>query len=290
MNRPPDVELVLRAYLADTGDRAPDRVLEDVGARIARQPRSAWRLRGRPFMNTYAKLGLAAAAVVVVAVVGYSTLPRTGPGPGTAPSPTAPPSAVAVHAYPTAILPAGTNATKNFKPAFTFTVPAGWINDNDTAGGPAALGFYGLFPDTPANRAAYEATGDAANGIVLVSGLERPYFICEAWEDNRGTAAEMAAALAGNEALSTTGLVDVAIGGLTGKQIDVRLSPAWTESCPGDPAGLDLSGLRSRAIFLDDPGHSPLVMFVGTQRAADFDQFMTAAMPVIQSIEFDLGQ
>ena len=35
MNRTPDVELVLRAYLADDGDIAPDRVLEVVADRIA---------------------------------------------------------------------------------------------------------------------------------------------------------------------------------------------------------------------------------------------------------------
>ena len=89
MNRPPDVELVLRAYLADTGDRAPDRVLEDVADRIARQPgRRTWRLRGRPFMNLYAKLAMSAAAIVLIGVVGYSILPRSGTGGVATPPPT----------------------------------------------------------------------------------------------------------------------------------------------------------------------------------------------------------
>ena len=77
MNRSLDVDLVLREYLAESGDRAPDRVLADVAARIAHQPRRrTWRLHGRPFMNSNAKLALAAAAIVIVAVAGYNLLPR----------------------------------------------------------------------------------------------------------------------------------------------------------------------------------------------------------------------
>ena len=33
-----------------------------------------------------------------------------------------------------------------------------------------------------------------------------------------------------NEALATSEPIDVTIGGLTGKQIDVRLDPGWTEA------------------------------------------------------------
>ena len=91
----PDVELVLRTYLADDGDVAPDRVLEVVADRIARQPRRpASRLPWRPFMNTYAKLGAAAAAILIVAVAGWQLLPGLDVGnpPTPVPSPTAAPS------------------------------------------------------------------------------------------------------------------------------------------------------------------------------------------------------
>jgi hypothetical protein len=95
LNRLPDVEPVLRAYLADTSDRAPDRVLADVAARIADQPqRRTWRLRGRPLMNGYAKLAAGLAAVIAVAFVGYNVLPGVGnfggqpsPSPASTPSP-----------------------------------------------------------------------------------------------------------------------------------------------------------------------------------------------------------
>ena len=70
--------------------------------------------------------------------------------------------------------------------------------------------------------------------------------------DHRGaTAAEIVAALRGQRRSATTEPVDVTIGGLTGKQIDVQLDPDWTASCPGDTAGADLGDQRTRAILLD---------------------------------------
>jgi hypothetical protein len=285
MNRLPDVEPVLRAYLADTGDRAPDRVLEDVAARIARQPRRPWRLRGRPFMNLYAKLGAAAAAVVLVAIVGYTVLPRAGGAGGQAspnptlaptPSPSAAPSASSAlpSGYPiSGLLPAGNHTTKTFTPRFTFTTPEGWINDGDEST------FYSLFPDTVANRAEFARTGDPAQGIVVASDRPRPWLLCEAWEDNRGaTAAAMVAAVMANPALATTGVTDVTIGGLTGKQFDVGLNPAWTQTCPGDPPGTDLSQVRSRAVFLDRPGSLVLVIFE--------PQDVAEAQAIVESIAF----
>ena len=285
MNRLPDVEPVLRAYLADTGDRAPDRVLEDVAARIARQPRRPWRLRGRAFMNFYAKLGAVAAAVVLVAMVGYAILPRAGgPGGQADPIPTVAPTPSASAApsasspvpsgYPiSGLLPAGNHATKSFTPRFTFTTPEGWINDGDTSA------YYSVFPDTAANRAEFARTGNTAQGIIVASNLPRPYLLCESWEDNRGaTAAAMVAAVMANPALATLGVTDVTIGGLTGKQLDVGLNPTWTQTCPGDPPGSDLSQVRSRAIFLDRPGSTVLVIF----EPQDFAE----AQGIVESIVF----
>jgi hypothetical protein len=79
MNRPPDVELVLRDYFADDGGSAPDHVLDIVEDRIARLPRRhAWRLRGRPYMNRFAKLAIGIAAVLIVGVIGIALVLRPG--------------------------------------------------------------------------------------------------------------------------------------------------------------------------------------------------------------------
>ena len=72
-----DLDRALRTWFEDGPTVMPDRVVDVVADRIARQPqRRPWRLRGRPFMNTYVKLAAALAAVIVVAVVGYNLLPR----------------------------------------------------------------------------------------------------------------------------------------------------------------------------------------------------------------------
>ena len=103
MNRQPDVELVLHDYFADDGFTAPDYVLDVVEERIARHPRRlAWRLRGRPFMNIYAKLAVAAAAVLLVALVGYNLLPAGSTIGGRAPTPTAIPTSAPTIAPTTA--------------------------------------------------------------------------------------------------------------------------------------------------------------------------------------------
>ena len=304
MNRTPDVELVLRDYFADDGLTAPDYVLDVVEERIGRQrQRRSWRLIWRFLMSPLLKYGAAAAAVLVIAIVGYSLLPgTTGPGaPTTAPTPSAQPTA-AVTAAPSAsakfptwytgsdgagILPPGSVTTRSFMPGFTFSVPDGWVNSGDAAG------YYELFPDTPANQAEFARSGAFAQNI-LMGPHWSPWFICEAVEQNRGaTAAEMVAAVTANEALATTGLVDVAIGGLTGKQVDVRLNPDWTGSCPprpDDPPTMDLSDVRVRGILLDAPDRGVIVIFVGSLQSADFEAFLAEAMPIVASFQFDLGQ
>jgi hypothetical protein len=217
--------------------------------------------------------------------VGYAILPGAGgPGRQASPTPTREPTPSASAApsasspvpsgYPiSGLLPAGNHATKSFEPPFTFTAPEGWINDADTSE------YYTLFPDTPENRAEFARTGDSTQGIVVASKLERPYFFCDSWEDNRGaTAADMVAAVEANPALMPTRTVDVAIGGLTGKQLDVKLSPDWTKTCPGDPPGTDLHGSLGGAIFLDRPGSPVLVIFAPPDRPE--------AQAIVESILF----
>jgi hypothetical protein len=301
MTQQRDIERLLDQWFSDGPDQAPDRVVDIVADRIERQSqRPAWRLQRRPFpMNTYAKIAVAAAAVLIVAVIGYNLLPGLstgvgGPGPSASPSavPTASPStgpspSAAFPAWFTpesgsrgaGILPSGSQTTRSFTPAFTYTVPQGWVNNGDE------VGFYGLFPDTPANLAEFARSGELAYSIHM-GPLDRPYFVCEAVEDNQGTAAEMVAAAAANKALAVSGVVDVALGSLTGKRFDVRADPDWKGPCPGDPPGLDLGDQRTRVFLLDVPSRGVIVIFVGSLHAADHEAFLAQAMPVVESFAF----
>jgi hypothetical protein len=307
MNRTPDVERVLRDYFADDGLAAPDHVLDTLERRIRRQPqRRSWRLPWRNQVSTPYKLAAGLAAVVLIALVGWQLLPgRPGIGaPSPTPNATPVPSASPSQASPSptssssavfpewwtsdsppdgaGILPAGSHATRSFRPGFTFSVPEGFVNDSDSAD------YFSLFPDTPTNRAEFARSGALAQSIVM-GPHKSPYFLCDAWEDNSGaTAAEMVDAMLANEALATTGVVDVEIGGLTGKQFDVGVNPDWTEPCPGDPPGSDVRDLQTTGFLLDSADRGVLVIFVGCKRVPDWecrDQTF-----IVESFEFDLEQ
>lgn len=213
------------------------------------------------------------------------------PSASAAPSVSAAPSPSAV--YPAwytgeragaGILPAGSQTTRQFSPGFTFTVPEGWVNTGDEAG------FFGLFPDTPAN-AAQQAAPDIFANAIYMGPHGSPYFVCDAWEDNTGaTATEMVTAMVANDALAMSEPIDVTIGGLTGKQFDVRLDPGWTEKCPGDPPALDLADTRTRGFLLDTPDRRVIVIFVASLHSEGHEAFLAEAMPIIESFQFDTSQ
>ena len=73
-------------YATEAPQRAPDRVLESVLAtsEITRQRRAVFRLPWRfPIMNSYAKMAIAAVAVIAIGAVGLAVLrPGTSPGVG----------------------------------------------------------------------------------------------------------------------------------------------------------------------------------------------------------------
>ena len=309
MNQRSDIDRVLQVWMADGPNVIPDRVVDTVAARIGVQrQRRAWPFQRRTTV-TPIKLIAGLAAALIVAVVGYSLLPRTSssggqtpapsatatPAPTTTPAPTAaatavptaaarypawyPPGAVA-DANGAGILAPGSHATRAFRPGFTFSAPDGWVNAYDEPD------FFTLFPDTPANAAEFARSEGFAQSVFM-GPHSSPYFACESLENNRGTtAAEIAAAVTANEFLATTGLIDVEIGGLTGKQLDVQVDPDWTGTCPGDPPGVDLKAGRSRGVLLDAPGRGVIVIFVGSLSSAGHEAFLAEAMPIVESFQF----
>jgi hypothetical protein len=183
---------------------------------------------------------------------------------------------------------AGNQTTLRFLPGTTFSVPAGWVNELDNG-----LQF-GLYPDTAANKSEYELTRQIAQNVLMTSLVANNMFaICDATGLFQGsTAAEVIDGIVANEALSTTEPVDVTIGGLSGRQVDVRLDPAWTGSCvvvsEDDPPTRDYGG-GNRFIMLDRPGQGPIGIAIGSMHSADFEAFLAEAMPIVESFQFDLG-
>ena len=100
IDRDLDTTRLVRSWLRTDEHESADRVLDNVLALLDTTPQHrSWPVRRFAAMNTYAKLAIAAAAVVVVAIVGINFLPRDssvvgGVAPTASPSPS--PSASAL--------------------------------------------------------------------------------------------------------------------------------------------------------------------------------------------------
>jgi hypothetical protein len=233
-----NIERILDAYLAPEADRLADRVIDAALADIARTPqrRSWWPAWRSNRMNTYAKLIAAAAAVLVVAVVGYQFLPRsggTGGQPTAQPSPTATssPTATAIPPLPEGSLTAGTYRLRPFASA-TMTIDAtvpdgGWLGGPPNAiGGPRG-----------------ESNGPNGVFVAFFSAQTINSDPCHWDKDGSGdapqegdvevgpTVDDLAEALAGSSAYESTTPVDATLGGFSGKRLELQLTP--------DPAGCD---------------------------------------------------
>ena len=90
-----DVTRIVRSWLEEGVTALPDRVLDAVLDQVpaTRQRRAWWPARRVPHMKASIKILVAAAAVVVIALIGINLVPRSGVGgPGSTPVPTATPA------------------------------------------------------------------------------------------------------------------------------------------------------------------------------------------------------
>jgi hypothetical protein len=229
-----DVDRSISAWLvAEAPDRAPDDVLEASRDRIrtTRQRRAWWPAWRSSEMSNFAKVLVATAAVVAVAVVGINLLPggQTGagglpppaspstppPSPPPSPSPTPEPTASLVTHTLTPFGPGGFD-DENPRAAsitFTFDAPASWqkfeeigvwIDGNGPPDG-ADLMFFrggGLFSDPCLTAEEAEAAADVPVGP---------------------TVDDLVTALVDHPSLDVTSPVDVTLAGFSGKYLDLLI-------------------------------------------------------------------
>jgi hypothetical protein len=87
-----DVTRIVRSWMDEGVTELPDRVLDVVLNQVPATPqrRASWLARRTPTLNTYARLGLVAAAVLAVVIVGIGLFGRSPDvGPATSPTPSA---------------------------------------------------------------------------------------------------------------------------------------------------------------------------------------------------------
>jgi hypothetical protein len=227
-----EVTRIVRSWLEEGVTALPDRVLDAVLDQVpaTRQRRAWWPARRLPQMNTPIRIAIAAAAVVVVALIGVNLVPRTGgvggPPPTLAPTPSPSPA-------PT-LPPSGQLAAGTYRSDFlTYALPAGWnsyqswgANKND--GNPPA----GMF-------------------VAPWSKIATVYHDPCAWSTTGAsigpTVDNLVAALVAQKRGLTVTPVDVTIDGFHGKQIDLMVPldvtiaacdggqyKSWTDTSGGD--------------------------------------------------------
>jgi hypothetical protein len=218
---------------------------------------------------------LAMALALVVAACGGSAAPAAPASPsGPAPSPLAP----------------GTYTSVAFKPAVTFTVPAGWENPDDVPG-------YLLI----------RPLGDENNGIhffAAPTALAQAATCPTSAEPNVGTSSiQLIAWIRSLKGLRVSTPAMATIGGLPATSLDLSIAAGWTTSCPfanGLPTVPLLFGAPSlrwviagaeqlRLYFVDVPGGGLVVVDLDSFDGAGFSGLLSAAAPVVKSLKFAGG-
>jgi hypothetical protein len=246
MSERSDIDRLLRHWMDDGPSTMPDRIVDVVADRIGVQSqRRSWRLLRRLPMNPLIKLGAAAAAVLVIAVIGYNLLP--GPiGPGGDPSPTATPTAQptatleTVRDLPEGPLAAGRYRLRPFDEAPSLSavanIPSGWSafegwavigpGTNELLNGVtiAFIGAEGLFSDPC--RWDLGGTGTEGQPGDVVVGP---------------TAIDLVNALRASTAYTSTAPSPVSFGAFQGFELEIQMpSDIDFETC--DPAAGDEGG------------------------------------------------
>jgi hypothetical protein len=288
-----DTTRIVRSWLRTDEHESAEHILHTVLARLDTTPqrRSWWPAWRFLQMNLFAKAAIAAAAVLVVAIVGLRFLPATSVGPGLTasppvptPSPTTVPSPTTTASPPKlpAVLPAGTYEFAPFgsgpgldsiclEPApsgcvdpgaptsllVTLTVPEGW----DT--GAYGLGVWQEEAKPPRGT----ALGFNRGGSLHSDPCRRP--------DTTNpdipvgpTVDDFVTALTSHPLLDTTAPVDVTVDGYVGKALDLQT--------PADISQCDVYRAWEPGIYAQGPGH------LWHLRVIDVD----GVRVVIQSMEY----
>lgn len=200
----------LREDSHENAERVLLRALDEVDA--TPQRRSWWPAWRFAHMNKFAQAAVAAAAVLVV-VVSYNLLPRTG-GPGGQPSPIATPEPTKVPRLPGNGPIVGTYEMGS-GPTFFVTVPPGWVS---RAGRVLAKNW-----NQPSEVAlvTYPADIRVFADACRAAGTQ---------EEIGPTTADLIAALEAQENSEIADPVDAVVGGLPGKRLEISA-----------PAGLNLA-------------------------------------------------
>ncbi len=271
-----DVTRIVRSWLEDGATALPDRVLDNVLDQLPATPqrRPLWPVRRFRDMNTPIRIAIAAAAVVVIAVVGWQFLPRSEgavgvpvPTPSPSLSPSLPPSpspSPSPARIPDGPLAAGTYTTQPFAGPgglcmgqagcveagaeddsirITVTVPDGWSGFDGKSVVPSAESY-----SPPGGAGLLFGRGGWLYTVSQVCGGSGPDAPTGPDIPTGTTVDEFVTALVDHPDLDVTSPVDVTLAGYSGKYLELQ-APANTTT---DELGPDPSGCNY--YFVWEPG------------------------------------
>jgi hypothetical protein len=287
-----DTTRIVRSWLRTDEHESADRILETVLARLDTTPqrRPLWPSRRFAQMNNVTRLAIGAAALLVVAVVGFNVLLRTGGVGGPAaptPTPTLAPTDTPIATFP--LLNGQGSLNGRYKVGGSLTshvtvaVPAGWSTDTDWVvigprGNPAPVGMAIRF---------YTVGQVFKDPVAISKGVITPPV--------GPTAADLAAAIVGDPAWHATGPTNVTIDGRPGLRVHFAIPTSSGLGADGQfdmfaVAGApDIWGFAPGQVFdlymVDVPGERVVIdayHYAGTS-ASD----LAAQQAVLDSIQID---
>jgi hypothetical protein len=220
-----DMTRIVRSWLRTDEHESADGVLDNVFALLDTTPQRrrpllpAWRIAE---MNNYAKIGIAAAAVAVVAVIGYNLLPGTGPGGPTATPPVSPSPS------PSAISNESPTPSVVFPPSGALDIARHTFTEDDLKFSleisTAAWASKGYSADLLGGDITKGASGPEGAWVIMWS-------VDGAYTDPCGhvagpaasTAADLAAAVAGIPGVEATAPSNVTVGGRSAKHVTITI-------------------------------------------------------------------
>ena len=253
-------------------------------------------------MHPFAKLIAAAAAVIVVAVVGINLLGARNQGPGgqtPTPSPTVvspSPSVTPANAPVRGSLAAGTyrlnEAFQTLRP-FTFTVPDGWQREDNLVANAAIESENGDPPDDVFG-------GDGVSMATWpVSHIYRDSCAWTGTLQQTSTAAEVVDALVAQTGHEKSEPTSTTLAGLPATRLELSLAAdtnvaacddgvvrLWPDAGPNEQYGLPIDPGQTDVVYvLDFDGKPQLIIAISNESSPPAD--VDALQQVIDSIRFD---
>jgi hypothetical protein len=280
-----DTTRIVRSWLEEGATALPDRVLDAVLDQLPTTPqrRSLWPARRFSDMNALARFAVAAAAVVAVALVGITLLPKQG---GVAaptrsaspiPSPISPASPSPRLLPSTGDLTAGTYsipAGDSAPVALTLTVPAGWSTDE------------GFISKGPTKK-----VGESPLVYYRDRNVVTPWIVTHVYDgicqDRKlvsagTTASQLARVLGAQKGRTVSAPTSVTLGGLPATRMEMTVPAAldvatcdggiirfWPDAGPDENGGLCCTAPGSTDVVyvVDAPGH-PFVIVARHQASS----------------------